>query len=72
MVAHYTLIARINAGNGKFPFVNAQFSKNHRPSEQQRQRSMQRHLTHAVSSKQRNGSSAKHEVVSSDDSCCTR
>jgi hypothetical protein len=30
-MAHYTLIARINAGNGKFPFVNVQFSKNHRP-----------------------------------------
>jgi len=27
-MAHYTLIARINAGNGKFPFVNVQFSKN--------------------------------------------
>ena len=25
---HYTLIARINAGDGKFPFVNVQFSKN--------------------------------------------
>src|SRR3989442_14832982 len=30
-MAHYTLIARINTGNGKFPFVNVQFSKNHRP-----------------------------------------
>jgi hypothetical protein len=30
-MAHYTLIARINAGNGKFPFVNVQFTKNHRP-----------------------------------------
>ena len=30
-MAHYTLIARINAGNGKFPFVNVVFSKNHRP-----------------------------------------
>ena len=30
-MAHYTLIARINAGNGKFPFVNVQFSRNHRP-----------------------------------------
>jgi len=30
-MAHYTLIARINAGNGKFPFVKVQFSKNHRP-----------------------------------------
>jgi integrase len=30
-MARYTLIARINAGNGKFPFVNVQFSKNHRP-----------------------------------------
>ncbi len=30
-MAHYTLIARINAGDGNFPFVNVQFSKNHRP-----------------------------------------
>jgi hypothetical protein len=30
-MAHYTLIARINAGDGKFSFVNVQFSKNHRP-----------------------------------------
>jgi integrase len=30
-MAHHTLVARINAGNGKFPFVNVQFSKNHRP-----------------------------------------
>lgn len=30
-MAHYTLIARINAGDGKFPFVKVQFSKNHRP-----------------------------------------
>lgn len=30
-MAHYTLIARINAGNGRFPFVNVQFSRNHRP-----------------------------------------
>jgi len=30
-MAHYTLIARINAGNGRFPFVNVQFSKTHRP-----------------------------------------
>jgi hypothetical protein len=30
-MAHYTLIARINAGDGKFPFVNVQFSKSHRP-----------------------------------------
>lgn len=30
-MAHYTLIARINAGDRKFPFVNVQFSKNHRP-----------------------------------------
>ena len=30
-MAHYTLIARINAGDGKFPFVNVQFSKNRRP-----------------------------------------
>src|SRR5882762_5012388 len=30
-MVHYTLIARINAGDGKFPFVNVQFSKNHRP-----------------------------------------
>jgi hypothetical protein len=71
-MAHYTLIARINASTGKVPFVNTQFSKNHRPSEQQRQRSMQCHLIHPASSKQWNGSSAKHEVVSSDDSCRTR
>src|SRR6267154_5470887 len=30
-MAHYTLIARINAGDGKFPFISVQFSKNHRP-----------------------------------------
>jgi hypothetical protein len=30
-MANYTLIARINAGSGKFPFVNVQFSKTHRP-----------------------------------------
>ena len=30
-MAHYTLIAPINAGDGKFPFVSVQFSKNHRP-----------------------------------------
>lgn len=30
-MAHYTLVARINSGDGKFPFVNVQFSKNHRP-----------------------------------------
>jgi integrase len=30
-MAHYTLIARINAGDGKFPYVNVQFSRNHRP-----------------------------------------
>jgi integrase len=30
-MAHYSLIARINAGGGKFPFVTVQFSKNHRP-----------------------------------------
>ena len=30
-MAHYTLIARINAGDGKFPFVNVQFSKTDRP-----------------------------------------
>ena len=30
-MAHFTLIARINAGDGKFPYVNVQFSKNHRP-----------------------------------------
>jgi len=29
-MAHYTFIARINAGDGNFPFVNVQFSKNHR------------------------------------------
>src|SRR6266481_4316478 len=30
-MAHYTLIARINRDDGKFPFVSVQFSKNHRP-----------------------------------------
>ena len=30
-MAHFTLIARINTGDGRFPFVNVQFSKNHRP-----------------------------------------
>jgi len=30
-MAHYTLIARINAGNGRLPFVNVQFTKTHRP-----------------------------------------
>jgi len=30
-MAHFTLIARINAGNGRFPFVNVQFTKTHRP-----------------------------------------
>jgi hypothetical protein len=30
-MAHYTLIARIKTGDGNFPFVNVQFSKNHRP-----------------------------------------
>jgi hypothetical protein len=30
-VAHITLIARINDGSGKFPFVKVEFSKNHRP-----------------------------------------
>jgi len=30
-MAHSAFIARINAGDGKFPFVNVQFSKNHRP-----------------------------------------
>src|SRR5260370_19301195 len=30
-MAHHTLIARINVGDGKFPFVNVQFSRNHRP-----------------------------------------
>ena len=30
-MANYTLIARINAGDGKFPFVSVQFSKHHRP-----------------------------------------
>jgi hypothetical protein len=30
-MANYTLIARTNAGDGKFPFVSVQFSKNHRP-----------------------------------------
>src|SRR5437899_1774022 len=31
-MAHYTLIARINAGDREFPCVNVQFSKNHRPN----------------------------------------
>jgi len=31
-MAHYTLIARINTGDGRFPFVNVQFSKNYRPT----------------------------------------
>jgi integrase len=30
-MVHYTLIARIKTADGKFPFVNVQFSKNHRP-----------------------------------------
>jgi len=30
-MAHYTLIARISAGNGRFPFVNVRFTKAHRP-----------------------------------------
>jgi integrase len=30
-MAHYTLTARINTGDGRFPFVNVQFSKHHRP-----------------------------------------
>src|SRR5260370_3686663 len=30
-MSHYTVVARINAGDGKFPFVKVQFSKNHRP-----------------------------------------
>ncbi len=30
-MAHYTLIARINAGDRESPYVNVQFSKNHRP-----------------------------------------
>ncbi|HKV63386.1 MAG TPA: hypothetical protein VJO16_15860, partial [Candidatus Acidoferrum sp.] len=30
-MAHYTLVARIDAGDGKFPFVSVQFSKSHRP-----------------------------------------
>src|SRR5215469_1328768 len=30
-MASYTLIARVNAGNGRFPFLNVPFSKNHRP-----------------------------------------
>ncbi len=29
-MAHYTLIARIKSSDGKFPFINVQFSKNHR------------------------------------------
>ena len=31
LVARYTLIAPINAGNGIFPFVSVQFSKTHQP-----------------------------------------
>ena len=30
-MAHYSLIARIKSSDGKFPFINVQFSKNHRP-----------------------------------------
>ena len=30
-MAHYTLIASVSAGDGEFPYVNVQFSKNHRP-----------------------------------------
>jgi hypothetical protein len=30
-MAHITLIARINDGSGKLPFVKVEFSKNHRP-----------------------------------------
>ena len=30
-MANHALIARFNAGDGKFPFVSGQFSKNHRP-----------------------------------------
>ena len=30
-MANYTLVARINTGDGKFPFVTVQFTKNHRP-----------------------------------------
>jgi hypothetical protein len=30
-MAHYTLIALINVGSGRFPFVNVQFTKTHRP-----------------------------------------
>jgi hypothetical protein len=30
-MAHFTLMARINAGNGKFPLVKVEFSKNHLP-----------------------------------------
>jgi hypothetical protein len=26
-MAHYTLIARINTGDGRFPFVNVQFDR---------------------------------------------
>jgi hypothetical protein len=81
-MAHCTLIARINAGNGKFPFVNVQFSKNHRPipidgasyylRPSNRGNDPCSHLIHPASSKQCNGSSPKHEVVSSDGSCRTR
>jgi len=30
-MAHYALIARINSGDGRFPFVNVQFSRHLRP-----------------------------------------
>src|SRR6516225_300413 len=30
-MASYTLIARVNAGKGRFPFLNVPFSRNHRP-----------------------------------------
>jgi hypothetical protein len=30
-MAHYSLIARIKSSDGKFPFINVQFWKNHRP-----------------------------------------
>jgi hypothetical protein len=30
-MAHYALIARIKSGDGKFPFIDVQFSKNHQP-----------------------------------------
>ena len=31
-MTHYTFIERINTSDGRFPLVNVQFSKNHRPT----------------------------------------